>query len=184
MGWMFRTFCVRANGPIPKLLLFWTGTLMSLATGFWTAFCKLAAPSRLVWLVTRTPVVLQAECQRKESTKATTLLESLWPLTVLRPRRPACGSEARLKGRTRGCTLEAERVRTLRTSPGIFSSCTQLGMASISLRRSRQLFRLRPFESAARAGVSRLCFRPNLVVAHRPHEHLLVDGLSGIIEHR
>src|SRR5215472_18484682 len=41
MGWMFRTFCVRANGPIPKLLLFWTGTLMSLATGFWTAFCKL-----------------------------------------------------------------------------------------------------------------------------------------------
>src|SRR5215472_4951482 len=140
MGWMFRTFCVRANGPIPKLLLFWTGTLMSLATGFWTAFCKLAAPSRLVWLVKRTPVVLQTECQRKESTKATTLLQSLSPLTVLRPRRPACGSEARLKRRTRGCTFEAERVRTLRTSPGIFSSCTQLGMASISLRRSRQLF--------------------------------------------
>src|SRR5215469_1109276 len=82
MGWMFRTFCVRANGPIPKLLLFWTGTLMSLATGFWTAFCKLAAPSRLVWLVKRTPIVLQTECQRKESTKATTLLQSLSPVYV------------------------------------------------------------------------------------------------------
>jgi hypothetical protein len=31
-----------------------------------------------------------------------------------------CGSEARFKRHTRGFTFEAERVRTLRTSPGHF----------------------------------------------------------------
>src|SRR5450755_2028410 len=42
---MFRTSCVRLYGPILKLLLFWTGTLISEATGFCVAFCNAAASS-------------------------------------------------------------------------------------------------------------------------------------------
>src|SRR5215831_20249117 len=37
---MFRTFWVRSSGPIPKLLLFCSGTLIRLATGFCVAFCN------------------------------------------------------------------------------------------------------------------------------------------------
>ena len=37
-GWMFNTSWVRYPGSMPKLLLFWTGTLMRLATGFCAAF--------------------------------------------------------------------------------------------------------------------------------------------------
>jgi hypothetical protein len=33
-GWVFNTSCVRYPGSMPKLLLFCTGTLMRLATGF------------------------------------------------------------------------------------------------------------------------------------------------------
>src|ERR1039458_6939104 len=39
-GWMFSTSCVRLYGPTLKLLLFWMGTLMRLATGFWVAFAS------------------------------------------------------------------------------------------------------------------------------------------------
>ena len=37
-GWIFNTSCVRYPGSMPKLLLFCTGTLMRLATGFCAAF--------------------------------------------------------------------------------------------------------------------------------------------------
>src|ERR1019366_5879615 len=39
---MLSTSWVRLYGPMLKLLLFWTGTLMSEATGFCTAFCRSA----------------------------------------------------------------------------------------------------------------------------------------------
>ncbi len=38
--------------------------------------------------------------------------------------------------------------------------------------------------SHARRGVSWLRFRPDLVVAQRPHEHFLIYRLPGIVEHR
>src|SRR5262249_7284000 len=38
--------------------------------------------------------------------------------------------------------------------------------------------------SHRRGGVSRLRFRPDLVVAQRPHEHFLIYRLPGIVEHR
>src|SRR5271170_1353216 len=44
-GWMFNTFWIRLYGPIPKLSLFCTGTLIRLETGFWVAFARSAAPS-------------------------------------------------------------------------------------------------------------------------------------------
>src|ERR1700758_697471 len=37
---MFRTHCVASLGPIPKLKLFWNGTLMRLATGFWVSLAS------------------------------------------------------------------------------------------------------------------------------------------------
>src|SRR5882762_5572182 len=37
---MFRTFCVRSKGPMPKLVLFCSGTLMRLEIGFCVAFCR------------------------------------------------------------------------------------------------------------------------------------------------
>src|SRR5580704_11069013 len=39
-GWMLSTSWVRSFEPIPKLLLFWMGTLIRLATGFCVAFCN------------------------------------------------------------------------------------------------------------------------------------------------
>src|ERR1700733_1691189 len=41
---MFSTFWMRLYGPIPKLSLFWTGTLIRLETGFWVAFASAAVP--------------------------------------------------------------------------------------------------------------------------------------------
>ena len=38
--------------------------------------------------------------------------------------------------------------------------------------------------SQTRRGVSRLRFRPDLVIAQRPHEHFLIYRLPGIVEHR
>src|SRR5262245_41384514 len=45
-GWMLRSFCVRPNGPLLKLMLFWNGTLISDAIGF----CDALARSSLVGL--------------------------------------------------------------------------------------------------------------------------------------
>src|SRR5262249_37341087 len=39
-GSMLRTFCVRPNGPLLKLLLFWNGTLTSDAMGFCDALAR------------------------------------------------------------------------------------------------------------------------------------------------
>src|SRR5262249_28991897 len=39
-GSMLRTFCVRPNGPLLKLLLFWNGTVTSDAMGFCDALAK------------------------------------------------------------------------------------------------------------------------------------------------
>src|SRR6516162_8167937 len=40
-----------------------------------------------------------------------------------------------------------------------------------------------PLQRSATAG-SPLLFRPDLVVAQLPHEHFLVYGLPGVVEHR
>ena len=39
-GWMFRMFCVPLSGPTLKLVLFWNGTLIRLATGFCASFAS------------------------------------------------------------------------------------------------------------------------------------------------
>src|ERR1700752_320958 len=39
-GLNIRTRCVASLGPIPKLKLFWNGTLMRLATGFWVSLAS------------------------------------------------------------------------------------------------------------------------------------------------
>src|ERR1035441_630642 len=39
-GWIFNTFRVRSYGPLPKAVLFWSGTLISEATGFCAAFAS------------------------------------------------------------------------------------------------------------------------------------------------
>src|SRR5208337_609353 len=41
-GWMFNTFWARSYGPMPKAVLFWSGKLMRLATGFCAAFASAA----------------------------------------------------------------------------------------------------------------------------------------------
>src|SRR5215472_4938106 len=90
-GWMFNTFCVRSKGPIPKLLLFWTGTLMSLATGLWTAFCKLAAPSATSGVACDEDGCCAADgvsAQKKhQSNNTITVSFADLQLTVLRPSR-------------------------------------------------------------------------------------------------
>src|SRR5208282_4932770 len=58
-GWMFNTSCVRYPGLIPMLLLFCTGTLMRLATGFCAAFrnaSALAAAAGVSCVATSVPV--------------------------------------------------------------------------------------------------------------------------------
>jgi hypothetical protein len=42
-GWTFRTHTVRFSGPVLKLKLFWNGTLIRSATGFWVCFARSVA---------------------------------------------------------------------------------------------------------------------------------------------
>src|SRR5277367_1974310 len=39
-GWTFRLYCMTLFGPMPKLKLFWKGTLIMLAMGFWAALAS------------------------------------------------------------------------------------------------------------------------------------------------
>ncbi len=47
-GWTLRFHCVTSFGPMPKLKLFWNGTLIMLAIGFWAALAS-ASWSLAAW---------------------------------------------------------------------------------------------------------------------------------------
>src|SRR5271165_2103677 len=46
-GSTFRFHCVASLGPMPKLKLFWKGTLMRLATGFWVSLASFSVSDSL-----------------------------------------------------------------------------------------------------------------------------------------
>jgi hypothetical protein len=39
-GWIFKTCCVRSSGPVCRFALYWKGTLIMPAIGFWAAFAR------------------------------------------------------------------------------------------------------------------------------------------------
>src|SRR5271170_3099566 len=42
-GWMFTLYCMAWLGPMPKSQLFWKGTLIRFATGFWSFLARSAS---------------------------------------------------------------------------------------------------------------------------------------------
>src|SRR5271165_1565101 len=42
-GWMLALYCIALAGPMPKSQLFWMGTLMRAATGFWSFLARSAS---------------------------------------------------------------------------------------------------------------------------------------------
>src|SRR5579863_6988338 len=72
-GWILRTSCVLFPGLTPKLLLFWTGTLIRLATGFCVAFRKASV------FVAAAAVCSVATCVPSGATGASSGMDGLLP---------------------------------------------------------------------------------------------------------